>query len=184
MSMLPQFFPVASRSFLDGFISRKWRLNRRNMETISIIYHGPPERSRTAEFYTLINGDSLSAEKLLKMLTKNAELYKRTKRISYSVFFKDPAHMKHLIIVALLALAAWQVYNANKSRLDTISVLKSAVDTVQPKVQASIQFKCDGRTRCSQMTSCAEATFFLKNCPGVKMDGDNDGIPCERQWCH
>lgn len=92
--------------------------------------------------------------------------------------------MKHLIIVALLALAAWQVYNANKSRLDTISVLKSAVDTVQPKVQASIQFKCDGRTRCSQMTSCAEATFFLKNCPGVKMDGDNDGIPCERQWCH
>ena len=44
-------------------------------------------------------------------------------------------------------------------------------------------FRCDGRTMCSQMTSCAEATFFLKNCPGTKMDGDNDGIPCERQWC-
>ena len=26
------------------------------------------------------------------------------------------------------------------------------------------------------MTSCAEATFFLKNCPGTKMDGNNDGI--------
>jgi hypothetical protein len=35
----------------------------------------------------------------------------------------------------------------------------------------------------SQMTSCAEATFFLKNCPGTKMDGNNDGIPCEKQWC-
>jgi len=45
------------------------------------------------------------------------------------------------------------------------------------------QFKCDGRTYCSQMTSCGEATFFLKNCPGTKMDGDNDGIPCEKQWC-
>ena len=43
--------------------------------------------------------------------------------------------------------------------------------------------RCDGRTRCSQMTSCAEATWFLKNCPGVEMDGNHDGVPCERQWC-
>ena len=28
-----------------------------------------------------------------------------------------------------------------------------------------------------------EATWFLKHCPGVKMDGNNDGVPCERQWC-
>jgi len=46
------------------------------------------------------------------------------------------------------------------------------------------QFRCDGRTHCSQMTSCQEATFFLKNCPGTKMDGDGDGVPCEKQWCH
>jgi len=44
-------------------------------------------------------------------------------------------------------------------------------------------FRCDGRTHCSQMTSCAEATYFLKNCPGAKMDGNNDGVPCEQQWC-
>ncbi len=48
---------------------------------------------------------------------------------------------------------------------------------------ASAGFRCDGRTRCNQMRSCAEATFFLKNCPGVQMDGDGNGIPCERQWC-
>lgn len=46
------------------------------------------------------------------------------------------------------------------------------------------QYRCDGRTYCSHMTSCEEAKFFLKNCPGVKMDGDGDGVPCERQWCH
>ena len=45
-------------------------------------------------------------------------------------------------------------------------------------------YRCDGRQHCSQMTSCAEATFFLKNCPGTKMDGDMDGTPCEEQWCH
>lgn len=43
--------------------------------------------------------------------------------------------------------------------------------------------KCDGRTYCSQMKSCAEATFFLKNCPNIKMDGNSNGIPCEKQWC-
>ena len=45
------------------------------------------------------------------------------------------------------------------------------------------QFRCDGRTHCSQMKSCAEATWFLRNCPNTKMDGNNDGVPCERQWC-
>ncbi|MDD3475821.1 MAG: excalibur calcium-binding domain-containing protein [Sulfurimonas sp.] len=50
-------------------------------------------------------------------------------------------------------------------------------------------YKCDGRKYCSQMTSCEEAKFFLKNCPDTKMDGDKNGngkgngIPCEKQWC-
>ena len=48
---------------------------------------------------------------------------------------------------------------------------------------SSTGLRCDGRTYCSQMTSCAEATWFLNNCPGVKMDGDRDGVPCETQWC-
>jgi hypothetical protein len=45
-------------------------------------------------------------------------------------------------------------------------------------------YRCDGRRYCSQMSSCAEAKFFLANCPGVEMDGDKDGIPCEQQYCH
>ena len=43
--------------------------------------------------------------------------------------------------------------------------------------------RCDGRKHCSQMKSCDEAKYFLSNCPGVKMDGDGDGIPCEEQLC-
>lgn len=49
---------------------------------------------------------------------------------------------------------------------------------------AAGQFKCDGRTHCSQMTSCAEAVYFLQHCPDTKMDGNNDGEPCEQQWCN
>ncbi len=44
-------------------------------------------------------------------------------------------------------------------------------------------FRCDGRRFCSQMSSCAEATYFLRHCPNVQMDGDGDGVPCESQWC-
>lgn len=51
------------------------------------------------------------------------------------------------------------------------------------KAVTASSFRCDGRTHCSQMTSSAEATFFLQNCLGVSMDGDHDGIPCEEQWC-
>ena len=55
-----------------------------------------------------------------------------------------------------------------------------------PAVVAAAQAgsRCDGRTRCSQMTSCEEAKFFLAHCPNVKMDGGrHNGIPCEKQWC-
>jgi micrococcal nuclease len=53
----------------------------------------------------------------------------------------------------------------------------------RPATPASAGWRCDGRTQCSQMRSCEEATWFLQNCPGVKMDGNRDGVPCERQWC-
>ena len=59
----------------------------------------------------------------------------------------------------------------------------SAKSATSPSMAVNVGFKCDGRKYCSQMTSCAEATYFLSNCAGVKMDGDGNGIPCEKQWC-
>lgn len=42
---------------------------------------------------------------------------------------------------------------------------------------------CDGRTQCSEMTSCPEAIFFMKKCPDTKLDADGNGVPCESEWC-
>ncbi|MDR7017094.1 cold shock CspA family protein/Tfp pilus assembly protein PilE [Prolinoborus sp. 3657] len=50
------------------------------------------------------------------------------------------------------------------------------------KNTVSSEFSCDGRRHCSQMRSYEEAVFFLRNCPNTEMDGDGDGIPCERQF--
>jgi len=44
-------------------------------------------------------------------------------------------------------------------------------------------YSCNGKTHCSEMSSCEEATFYQNNCSGTRMDGDGDGIPCERQLC-
>jgi cold shock CspA family protein len=48
---------------------------------------------------------------------------------------------------------------------------------------ALVRYRCEGKVYCSQMRSCGEARFYLRNCPGTKMDGDHDGVPCESQWC-
>jgi hypothetical protein len=49
--------------------------------------------------------------------------------------------------------------------------------------EAIPRFACAGKTRYHQMTSCEEATFYLHNCPGVQIDGDGDGVPCEKEYC-
>ena len=57
------------------------------------------------------------------------------------------------------------------------------VDDATPAI-SSHTFSCDDRVHCSQMSSCAEAKYFIDHCPGTKMDGDHDGNPCEEQCGH
>jgi len=81
-----------------------------------------------------------------------------------------------LVFIAGLATYGYSEYSKHFTAKNTIpNPLRGQA--------SSPSFQCDGRTHCSEMTSCSEATFFLRNCPGVKMDGDYDGIPCERQLC-
>jgi cold shock CspA family protein len=82
-------------------------------------------------------------------------------------------------ILGLLAIAAigFQAYSrmAERAPIDAPKSLASPV--------SSVDSRCDGRKMCSQMTSCAEAIWFIRHCPGTKMDGDRDGVPCEGHWC-
>ncbi|MDD2658391.1 MAG: excalibur calcium-binding domain-containing protein [Methylococcales bacterium] len=74
-------------------------------------------------------------------------------------------------------------YKYKQGRFVATSTGSSIEDNELTEPSINRNYECDGRTYCSQMTSCAEATFFINNCSGTKMDGDNDGIPCESQWC-
>jgi len=95
--------------------------------------------------------------------------------------------MKSILIVVALAVLAWFAYSRTvgpSDSLDSGSEVANFTDSSETyPMDSQPQFTCDGRTHCSQMTSCEEAEFFLRHCPGVKMDGNNDGEPCETQWC-
>jgi hypothetical protein len=89
------------------------------------------------------------------------------------------------VIGVILACSGVYLFDEKRVRLVKEHREQSAARSVKKKAigQEKSEFSCQGKTRCTQMRSCAEATFYIRNCPGTKMDGDGDGIPCERQWC-
>ena len=96
---------------------------------------------------------------------------------------------KMIVGLLLVALLGWQGFTyyqkvapAHRTNVPALSASQPLLD-LAPSRTATASYVCDGRQHCSQMRSCAEATYFLKNCPGTKMDGDNDGMPCEEQLC-
>ncbi|MDT3723196.1 thermonuclease family protein [Pseudomonas oryzihabitans] len=48
------------------------------------------------------------------------------------------------------------------------------------KAESSNSFSCSGGKKyCKEMSSCAEARFYLEQCGMSRLDRDKDGIPCE-----
>ncbi len=83
-----------------------------------------------------------------------------------------------------LSEPAAQAPSSSSTAPSTVPSESRPLDASQsPTPARASAYRCDGRTHCSQMRSCSEAKFFLANCPGVKMDGNHDGTPCEQQWC-
>jgi len=91
--------------------------------------------------------------------------------------------MKKLILLVLTGLAGWQIYAEQSTPVITNADLKLLNVPAQSTLLSSPSYEqnhsCDGRQYCSQMSSRAEAVFFINHCPNTKMDGDHDGVPCE-----
>jgi hypothetical protein len=97
--------------------------------------------------------------------------------------------VKRLLVLGFLGLMGWVVLTRYQAH--THAVPRPQIRTPQSLLrdapsgaaESTPEYACDGRTRCAEMRSCEEAKYFLQHCPGVKIDGDGDGIPCERQFC-
>lgn len=61
---------------------------------------------------------------------------------------------------------------------NTYSSYAASKSIATPIAQTSQQ--CEGKRTCSQMSNCAEARFYLTQCGVARLDGDGDGVPCEK----
>ena len=109
------------------------------------------------------------------------QVQKKKLRNNRSSSFKSAAVL--LVVVGLAAVFAYSKYQKSQAG-SLVPARASEPSRVISNPNMSSRFSCDGRTHCTQMTSCAEAKYFIRNCPGTKMDGDGDGVPCESQWCN
>ncbi len=95
--------------------------------------------------------------------------------------------MKKLIILVAIAFTGWKIYQqyaptpvVEWSNSETQNSIQYQTPEAMTRATTNaMRFTCDGREYCSEMTSRAEAEYFNRYCPNTKMDGDNDGIPCE-----
>lgn len=89
------------------------------------------------------------------------------------------------LLIPLLVLLGLGIFGFKKYEEITITPVLTNKDVEQMQFNPVQNFRCEaGKNHCSQMQSCDEAMFYNKYCPNTKMDGDGDGIPCERQWCN
>lgn len=101
---------------------------------------------------------------------------------------KSSSSWINFISLLILLISGYVIYTKYfpdffTEKMDTTKSSATPFPAKTSSRKSEQHFRCDGRIHCSQMRSCQEAKFFLKNCPGVKMDGDKDGTPCEQQWC-
>lgn len=85
-----------------------------------------------------------------------------------------------LIVVIVFAVYS-KIINQKPYPDSSKSEIAEVTEIAEPPKLAE-QFQCQGKTYCSEMSSYDEALFYLHSCPGTKMDGDNDGDPCESQF--
>lgn len=141
---------------------------------------GPPKVGEPVSFEVVLNKDGKKKAVLVQRPGGAPAAPRRS--LAKPAGRQGSSLLSRLIGVALVVMIASSAYSFlapkfNRSSSEPAALVSSKADA------APGRFQCDGRTYCSQMTSCAEATYFIRNCPNTKMDGNGDGVPCESQWC-
>lgn len=107
--------------------------------------------------------------------TRNAHLYRTTR----STRTKGGSKVIPIMLIVMIVAAVYSKITHQKIYPDHS---KSTIAEIAEPPKLAEAFQCQGKVYCSEMNSYEEALFYVRNCPGTKMDGDHDGEPCESQF--
>ena len=135
------------------------------------------ERKRLRAYHAYIEGVSYQHKTNNRTPTKrrqpgNSFTHRKKKSVSQIVVI--------VILILIGGMIGERLININRQKKRTRIENTTPSPSIAPR---SSPYRCEGKTWCSEMVSCEEAKFYLRNCPNVSIDGDGDGIPCESQWC-
>jgi cold shock CspA family protein len=140
-----------------------------------------------SEYKASLHDKNISNPAPIRLKAKTIERASASGYLGSAKTQKRPRDFKTLIYMVLFGWLIMTAYNAwEASSTKTAQVNASSANQLSkqsPELVNDKTFQCDGKIYCSEMGSCAEAKFYLRNCTGTMMDGDNDGVPCESQWC-
>ena len=125
------------------------------------------------------------------VLEKGKQSAKSISLVGVKPEVSDVSQFKSIFIgCAILIVIAFGVSGLFSNPTLSPALSPSIPVAVQPEtkpdtipVYEKMGFSCNGKTHCSEMSSCDEAKYYLAHCPNVKIDGDGDRVPCERQHC-
>ncbi|MBL6081928.1 thermonuclease family protein [Belnapia sp. T18] len=122
-------------------------------------------------------------------LDVNAEMVRQGAAWVYRQYSRDPELLRIETEAKAGRRGLWSLPEAERTppwewraakrggRPDHIAEAPAAPTRSAPA--ASSGFTCGGKQYCREMTSCAEARFYLQQCGLTRLDGDRDGVPCE-----
>jgi endonuclease YncB( thermonuclease family) len=174
-------------------------------DTVEVLHDGKAERIRLAQIDCPEKGQPFGQVAkqyvldvaALKIVTVQVETVDRYSRTVGEVFLPSGLSLNKKIVGAGYA---WQYrrYSKDPEYAELESEAKAAKlglwqdkSPVPPwewrrgQRQASSihitgqDFSCGSKQYCKEMASCAEAKFYLKECGLSRLDGNNDGVPCE-----
>lgn len=114
----------------------------------------------------------------------NRELVTEGHAWAYRKYLTDPQFITAENQAQTQQLGLWSLKNAiapwdwRRGRRDTLQTVATAEPAIA-STHSSDNPQCGNKRYCRDMTSCAEARFYLQSCGLTRLDSDQDGEPCE-----
>ena len=109
----------------------------------------------------------------------NAELVRQGAAWVYRQYAKDPALFALEDEARAAKRGLWALPEAQQIPPWEWRKAERQQPQAAPPTSTGDGFTCGAKRYCREMTSCAEARFYLNSCGLSRLDGDRDGTPCE-----